>query len=155
MYGLVFAVGAPIIGVLATKLQRYRPILRVTSIIGFIATLTLLFGPAHSIYISHTCAFFFGIAAASQILTFSMIKIHTPEHLAGTAIGFMNMAVVAWGAILQPLIGTIIHYSWDGYMKNGAPWYNTNDYQQALLIIPVCYFICCIISLYGIKDSNK
>ena len=150
---LGIAVGAPIIGYTATKLGRYRDILRVTSIIGCIATLALIYGPLYSLLHAHILAFFFGIAAASQILTFSMIKKHTPKHLIGTAIGFMNMAVVAGGAILQPIVGLIIHYSWDGFMKNGSPWYSANDYQQALLIIPICYFICSVISLYGIKED--
>ncbi|MBT4885127.1 MAG: MFS transporter [Legionellales bacterium] len=148
------AIGAPIIGIIAAKKKKFISILRVTSLIGFIATFWLIFGPVKSIYLAHILAIGFGIAAASQILTFSMITENIPDNLAGTAIGFMNMAVVAGGAILQPLIGMIIHYSWDGIMRNNAPWYTSNDYQQALIIIPICFFICYITSLYALKESK-
>lgn len=146
------AVGAPIIGYLAAQYQQYRSLLRATSVIGFCATFGLIFGPVHTLYMAHILAFAFGVAAASQILTFSMIKNRTPDYLAGTAIGFMNMAVVAGGAILQPLIGTIIHYNWDGILKNGIPWYTSNDYQQALIIIPICFFICILTSFYALDE---
>jgi MFS family permease len=146
------AVGAPIIGYLAAKYQNYRSLLRTTSLIGFFSTFWLILGPVHVLYVAHLLAFAFGVAAASQILTFSMIKAKTADNLAGTAIGFMNMAVVAGGAILQPIIGAIIHYSWDGIIKNGSPWYTANDYQQALIIIPICFFICVITSFYALDE---
>ncbi|MEE3003604.1 MAG: MFS transporter [Pseudomonadota bacterium] len=148
------AIGAPIIGIISSKYKKYTVILRITSIIGFLATFMLVFGPVHSIYFGHFLAICFGVAASSQILTFSMIKNNTPEYLAGTAIGFMNMAVVAGGAIFQPIIGTLIQFSWDGYMMNGVPWYTVNDYQQALLIIPICYLGCILTSLYLLKEKN-
>ena len=148
------AIGAPIIGIISSKYKKYTIILRITSIIGFLATFMLVFGPVHNVYFGHFLAICFGIAASSQILTFSMIKDNTPEYLAGTAIGFMNMAVVAGGAIFQPIIGTLIQFSWDGYVMNGMPWYTTNDYQQALLIIPICYLICILTSLYLLKEKN-
>jgi len=148
------AIGAPIIGIIAAKKNKFISILRVTSLVGFISTFWLILGPVKSVYMAHTLAIGFGIAAASQILTFSMITANIPDKLAGTAIGFMNMAVVAGGAILQPLIGTIIHYYWDGITKNNAPWYTSNDYQQALIIIPICFFICSLISLYALKEDS-
>ena len=112
----------------------------------------LIFGPIKNLYVAHILAICFGIAASSQILTFSMIKENTPAKVAGAAIGFMNMAVVAGGAILQPIIGAMIQFSWDGYLINGVPWYTSNDYQQALLIVPLCYLIASLTSLYILRD---
>lgn len=151
---LGIAIGAPIIGYLSAKFKTNAIILRSASALGFFATFLLIFGPVTNIYVAHLLAVCFGIAAASQILTFSMIKENTPAKLAGTAIGFMNMAVVAGGSILQPIIGAMIHFSWDGYVIDGIPWYTSNDYQQALLIIPLCYLIASITSLYLLHDNK-
>ena len=149
---LGIAIGAPIIGYLSARKNIFTTILRYCSILGFVATFLLIFGPIKNLYVAHFLALCFGIAASSQILTFSMIKANMPAKISGAAIGFMNMAVVAGGAILQPIIGAMIQFSWDGYMINGIPWYTSNDYQQALLIVPLCYLIASLTSLYILRD---
>jgi MFS family permease len=149
------ALGAPILGYISGKKKIFTRLLQISSIIGFLATFLLVFGPINNIYFAHFLAICFGIAASSQILTFSMIKNNTPAKLAGTAIGFMNMAVVAGGTILQPLIGALIQFSWDGYTMNGIPWYTSNDYQQALSVIPICYLVSVVTSLYILNDKNN
>lgn len=151
---LGIAMGAPVIGMIAAKYNNALRILKTCALLGFISTSLLIFGPVHSILVAHLLAFTFGIAAASQILTFAMIKMNSEKSLVGTAIGFMNMAVVAGGAILQPTIGYILHHSWDGITKNNIPWYTINDYQQALMIIPICFLICIISSHNFIKNSS-
>lgn len=147
------AIGAPIIGFIAAKLNKNRSILIFCSIAGFIATLWFIFGPADNIVVAHALAMVFGIAAASNILVFNMVLLHNSENEnTGAAIGFMNMAVVAGGALLQPIVGSIIESSWDGFIRNGAHWYSANDYQSGLAIIPLCFLICVITSTYAIKE---
>lgn len=147
------AIGAPIIGFLAAVTNKNRTILIACSIAGFLSTLWFIFGPADHSIMAHILAIIFGIASAGNILTFNMVLIKNKnKETAGTALGFMNMAVVAGATILQPIIGSIIEHSWDGYIKNGAHWYSANDYQSGLAIIPLCFLICAITSTYAIKE---
>ena len=147
------AIGAPVIGFISAKFNKNRSILIFGSIAGFLSTLWFIFGPADNIIVAHALAIIFGIASASNILTFNMVLMtNKAEETAGSALGFMNMAVVAGAAILQPIIGSIIEHSWDGFIRNGAHWYSANDYQSGLAIIPLCFLVCAIVATYGIKE---
>lgn len=142
------ALGSPVIGVVSEKIKnRKMPLL-------FCAGLALLSGifiiyvhlPTIVLYILFAC---FGFAAGSQTLTFAVVKDSTKPERVGTAMGFNNMMVVAGGAILQPLIGFLLHLSWSGAMQNGVPFYAVNEYQHALVLVPLCSLLgiiaCCFI----------
>ena len=64
------------------------------------------------------------------------------------------MATVAGGALLQPLIGCILYWSWTSEELNHVPVYTTGNYQLSLFVIPLCYLLATLISLRFIKETQ-
>jgi MFS family permease len=99
--------------------------------------------------------FLAGLVSGTQILYFGAAKEINPDKYSATAIGFTNAGVMASGLIFPTLLGYILDCVWDG-LKNtdGTPIYSVNDYQQALLAIPICMIIAFMILLF-IKETYK
>lgn len=150
---LGIGIGSPLIGWWSERLGRRCLPLTVSAIIGVCALLGILYIPHLSMFSLYTLMFFFGLAAAGQSLAFALVKDNNDADVTGTAIGFNNMAVVAGGAIFQPLIGIILHAYWNGAMQNGAPVYSGSDYQIALAVLPVCYLAAAIISAKFLRET--
>jgi hypothetical protein len=74
-----------------------------------------------------------GVSASAMVIAFAAGREHNRPEAAGAALGFVNTAVMASGAIFQPLIGALLDLSWDGAMVEGARLYAVADYRLAFL----------------------
>lgn len=95
----------------------------------------------------------FGVAASSQSVTFGVVQDNNPLSVAGTAVGFNNMAVILGGVLFQPLIGFILKANWDGRIANGLPFYSLENFRGSLLLLPVCFVIGIISSIFFVKET--
>ena len=98
--------------------------------------------------------FFFGVAASGQSLSFGLVKDQSHPNVVGTAIGFNNMAVVAGGALFQPLVGILLDLNWKGEIATDIPIYTAANYRWAFLILPICYFVGAIVSAWFLKETH-
>lgn len=120
--------------------------------LGIISTAVLIYYPGFE-WVIWLCLFLFGVAASGQILTFAIINDTQKKEILGTAIGFINMALVAGGAILGPLASNLLHKNWQGGLINNAPDYQLINYQESLIIIPICYLMAFLIAKLKIKHK--
>jgi len=82
--------------------------------------------------------FLVGIFFSSQPLIFSSVCQLTPHASNGTVVSFTNMIVMISGVVMQPLLGWLLDWIWDGVRNNGIPLYTIADYRFALTSIIVC-----------------
>lgn len=131
-----WAIAAPLIGWLADRTGWWRQILIAGGLVGALSLFWLLYlpvaGPAHLAALILVS----GAAGATMILTFSCARVANPPEATAAVYGFVNTAVAASGALLQPLIGWILDLQWDGRMDGGVPVYETGDYLTALAVLP-------------------
>lgn len=153
MVWLGIAFGSPFAGWLSELLQNRCGLLTVLAIIGIISTMVIVFVPV-AFPVMYVALFGLGLAAGGQTMSFAVLKDVTAPKYVGTAVGFNNMAVVAGGAIFQPLVGYLLHLFWNGGMQSGAPYYTVHAYQMSLWILPLCYIGGVILSWYFIKETN-
>ena len=67
------------------------------------------------------------------------------------------MMVVLGGLIFQPLVGVLELMSSDNLhkgLKHGITTYSRFTYQISLIIIPICFLIGLVISLFFIKETH-
>lgn len=153
MAWLGIGVGSPLFGWWSERMQSRLIPLQVSALIGLVSTLAILYIPHTPMWLMYIFMFIFGVGSSGQVISFAVVKeINLPEHV-GTASGFNNMAVVAGGALIQPLVGVLLHEFWLGDMARGIPIYHLAAYQKALLILPVCYFVALLISLFCLKET--
>jgi MFS family permease len=149
---LGIGVGSPFIGWWSDHIGRRCMPLTLFAGIGFVAALLLLFVHLPTV-ILYAVLFFFGFAAGGQTLSFGLVKDNNPPEMVGTAVGFNNLAVVAGGALLQPLTGFLLRLNWDHTIVAGIPVYSAHNYKYALLAVPVCYLAATLISIYLLKET--
>lgn len=145
---------SPILGWFSDKLGRRCLLLRWTSLVGLICGVILFYVPWINFITSFILLFGIGFAASGQILTFALVKDNNRTTTTGTAIGLNNMAVVAGGAIFQPLVGLLLHMFWEHKTDYyGVPIYSVGNYHIGLSIVPICFFVGLIVSSFFIKET--
>ncbi len=150
---LALAVTAPLLGLLTRRLNSIL-LLQVTALFGMIAAAALIFSGGSLAWWQYCFAAGIGIASAGQILTFDVVRGQQDKQDLGVAVGFINMAVVAGGALLQPLSGWILRWHSHGLMIHGVPQYSVGDYRTALLLVPTCFLVAAGVALFKLPASR-
>jgi MFS family permease len=145
-------IGCPLLGWISEKISRRIIVIASCAIIGIIASLLVLY--IHlSIPMLYLALFAFGIAGSGQSLAFCIVRDNSHPFSIGAAIGLNNMATVAGGAILQPIIGYILYLHWNGVLDHHIPVYSAENYRVGLIIIPICYALAWLISIKCISET--
>ena len=147
-------IGSPLLGWLSDYMCNRRTALCLSSVMGLLATLVLLYAPDISIGLTSFMLFIFGLGAGGQSVSFAVVKDYNPPQLVGTASGFNNLSVLIGGSIFQPLVGVLLHHSHHWHIANGVPVYEILAYQNALIIMPICYLVSLAIVMFGLKESH-
>lgn len=145
--------GSPLIGWWSDQIGRRVLPLLMCSTIGLISISIILFMPHLPYPMVFPLLLLFGFSASSQALSFALVKDNNCPSMVGTAIGFNNTMVVCGGILFQPLVGFILRSTWDGSMANNVPVYSAHDYRTALSIIPLCFIVGIVSSLFFLKES--
>ncbi|MEM7174990.1 MAG: MFS transporter [Chlamydiota bacterium] len=153
MIWIGIGIAGPFLGYLSDRIKRRKPLLLITSVIGLIAAATVLYIHQLPFFAVFPLLVAFGIASAGQILCFAIAKDINKRAVVSTALGLNNMAVVAGGALLQPLVGFLISFFWDGKSVEGVPVYSLASYRIGLFIIPLCFFLALLISIFCIRET--
>lgn len=144
---------SPLFGWLSDRLGRRCILLTISSCLGLIGSIFAIYVPGIPFWLVSIFLFMMGLASAGQILTFALVKDTNKRSVIATAIGFNNMAVVIGGALFQPLVGYILDLLWTGQSKGGIPIYSIQNYQIGLIIVPFCFLIAMVISLFFIRET--
>lgn len=153
MVFLGFALGSLLGPLLSNYIKSRKKVMLGSSFLTIIPFVIVIYNPHIPYNISLFLLFFAGLVCGAQILYFGVAKEMNPDKYSATAIGFTNAGVMASGLIFQPLLGYILDCVWDGLISgDGTPIYSVNDYQQALLTIPICMLVAFIIMLF-VRES--
>lgn len=153
MIWLGIGLGSPVLGWWSDHIGRRCFPLALVAFIGVIATIVVIYGTGLPFSLMFVFLFLIGVASSGQALSFGLVKDRSNPANTGTAIGFNNMAVVAGGALFQPLIGVLLHLNWDGTMSDGVPVYAAANYRVALIALPVCYLFAAILATFFLKET--
>ncbi len=148
-------IGSPLLGWWSEKIKRRCLPLTTVAILGVIALASIIYLPHLPKLILSMDMFLLGVAGAGQSLTFSLINDDIDPTVTGTAIGFNNMAIVAGGAIFQPLIGILLHHQWHGALLNNTPLYTAAEYRWALWALPLCYLLAALVSAVFLREPKR
>jgi MFS family permease len=153
MVWLGLGLASPLLGWYSDQMGRRRGLLNFCALIGVLAAVGILYVPNMPFAATFVLLFAFGVATAGQILSFAVVRdINRPE-VTATAIGVNNMAVVAGGALFQPLVGYLLRLNWQGEMANNTPVYSVDAYTVALLVVPLCFLVSYVAGQFLIRET--
>ncbi|MCD6055287.1 MAG: transporter [Gammaproteobacteria bacterium] len=141
LFFIGWAAGAPAFGAYSDYIHRRKSVLYTSTVGSMICICLLLYLPVTILW-SMILLFLFGFFSAGFLPIFSIIKEITPHRYAATALGFTNTLNMASGALLQPLIGIILDWLWQGQMADATQrYYGLPLYTIALSTLPLCILI--------------
>lgn len=142
---LGWTIGGPLTGWVSDKIHRRAIPLAIGSFITAVLFTILLYVPQLSQPIIFALFFGIGLFSGVQVIVFAMACENASIQLSGTAIALTNMMVMVGGSITEPLIGLLLDKHWNGQVLNNVRVYSTSDYQVALSMLPISYFIVFLI----------
>lgn len=154
MIWLGIAVGSPLLGWVSDRCRSRRLALFISASLGFSATMILLYLPSLTVGWAYLILFVFGLGSSGQSISFAVIRDNNPLNLVGTACGFNNLSVLLGAAIFQPIVGIVLHHSEGTMLLNGNYFYSLSGYQKSLIVMPICYMVSLLVSLFLLKESH-
>ena len=132
---VAWALGGPILGALSERIGRRKPIYFGALCIALIGWLPVLFTQSLPLWFIAIIFGLIGFASSAIIIGFAFVKESVPPSLAGTVTGVCNMGMEMGPMILQPAIGWVLDYRWNGVLENGIPIYDINAYHVAFSLM--------------------
>ncbi len=130
-----WALGAPASGWLSDRLHKRKALL-----VGGLVVLTCSLGgvafiPEPPLAVSTGLFIIGGFSGAAMVPSFALVRETSDASIAGSVSGIVNAMTVASGALLQPLVGFVLDFIWDGTMLDGSRIYKPEDFQTAFIIL--------------------
>jgi len=132
-----WAIGAPLLGGLSDRWRRRKPVMAGGSLLAGLALAALLYLPGLSPAAMAALIAAHGFGASCMVLAFVSAREHNPDGLSSSTYGVINTAVIASGALLQPLLGLLLDLNWDGSLAAGTRAYSEAAYGLAFAVLPV------------------
>lgn len=151
---LGFTVGGPINGLISDKLKRRRVPLLTAGIIAAAAVSMILYLPQMPEFVLFILLFLFGAIYSAQVIVFAVGRELASMSTSATAIALTNAFVMFGGMIFQPVIGILLDQGWDGVIVNNVPVYSAENYQNALIILPIGLLLASFCA-YFLKETFK
>jgi sugar phosphate permease len=129
------AIGAPVLGALSEKTGHRKPIYFCTLCISLIAWIPILYLQDLPLWLLVVLFSMVGFASSAIVIGMAFVKESVPFALAGTVSGISNMGMEMGPMILQPTIGLILDFRWDGLLENGVRIYDLSAYHMAFAVI--------------------
>jgi len=130
-----WAFGAPFFGWLSDRIKKRKALLVINSAIQTLALIILVFIPAKPLWLVVSLFIIIGVSGASMAVTFALAREGNPKSISGSVTGIVNAMTVASGALLQPVVGILLDWSWGGEMSDGAAVYSAQNYETAFIVI--------------------
>ena len=131
------AIGGPLMGWLDQQFQIRSFILVAAPVAAVVMMLSLIFGVTIPVPAVMLMMMVLGLCASCYVYTFTIAHEIAPPKLRAASIGFVNTLSVGSAPLLQPLVGWFMHMLSKGAQHGGTEVYSLQNYQMALLILPL------------------
>jgi sugar phosphate permease len=135
------ALGSPLTVWLSDYTKSRRLPMVLASVASLILFSVIIYKNNIPLELMYVLMFLGGFAFTGQNLIFASVAEIMPLSASGVAVGFLNMIVMLSGVIFKPLVGKLLDLHWDKTMLCGLPAFTAQDYQFALLPIPIVLVI--------------
>ncbi|MDX9862903.1 MAG: MFS transporter [Rhodospirillales bacterium] len=142
-----WAIGAPVAGWFSDHLGQRRGPMVVSSVAALATLAAALYLPGLSLIVVQGLLLVHGIFSGAMVLSFATARENNRMRVSATAVGFVNMAVMAMSAAFQPLIGWLLDLGWKGRLVDGARVYAPETFKAALVTLMVAGVAACVAAL--------
>jgi len=145
MVPIGWVIGCPLLGYIADRIGRRKPVLIVGALIMLGAGLAAIYVPAGTLP-RYSVALVLGIASGAAMIPFSMIKEANPAAVKGTAAGVMNFLVFLTTGVMSPLVSDLM-------VPRTGPAMTLADFQHAFVPL-VAGVVVAIVLSFVIRETG-
>lgn len=152
--GLIFigwVFGGPLTGYISDRIGLRKPLMIASAICGLILTSIFVFYPDLSVTATYVIFFLFGLTNSGVAIAYVVSTELNSRKVVGTAIALTNMLSIFVGALLQPLVASLIDY-----ISQGRGYHVESlllvDFQYGLKLLPLSSFIALILA-FLVKET--
>jgi sugar phosphate permease len=149
---LAWATGGPALGALSDRIKRRKPPYLVANICAALMWGIFLFGTTPYPLLFPLFAAI-GFCSGGLIIGFAFAREVNNPAVAGTVGGVVNMSILGFAAILQPLLGWVLDCHWDGRLLAGAPLYSAEAYFAAFAWLFGCALLS-IVAMIPVRETH-
>lgn len=148
-----FAIGSMLLGMVSDRLGKRRPVMFVFMVAFFASWLPLQMAIAMPQWLSMTVFFLLGLFVTGYTITLSVAKeVNLPAY-SGMATGVVNTAPFLGGAVLQPLVGWVMDWTWQGGINNeGLRLYAQGDYRAGFAVLSV-FLVISLVAAFRVRET--
>jgi len=140
MVPLGWVIGAPLLGYLADRLGRRKPVLLAGTVLMLISGVCITY--LNASIPPYIGGLVFGIGSGAAMIPYTMIKEANPDHVKGSATGAMNFLVFSLSALLAPVFGfALMHLS-------GGKTLTLENFQQADTILVAAIVLSLVLTFF-------
>jgi MFS family permease len=150
---LGFAVGGPLFGYFADNMQQRMSVTLGGTALALVALVMAIYVTSLPLWLFGLMLFIFGLGMGSYMSCFALAKELNQVGFAGTVVALINTGDALFGSFTEPLIGKILDVVWQGKIMNGVHYFSTQNFQFALLLLPI-YLILALICLFILKQMK-
>ncbi len=107
MVPLGWVIGCPLLGYIADRMGRRKPVLMVGMAVMLAAALAILYLPANSLP-PYLLGFVLGFGSGAAMIPYTIIKEVNPDEVKGSATGAINFIVFVMSAFVAPAYGWLL-----------------------------------------------
>lgn len=138
---------APLVGWLSDRWRRRKPSMIASALLSLATIIPVVYVPELSGAVIKVLLFINGAAVAGMVGCFATAREHNDAAHAGTAMAFVNMAVIGAGAVMQPLTGWLLDLGWQGTLVDGVRIYPAAAYRLAFSVLPAACLSAFVLAL--------
>lgn len=132
---VTWALGGPLLGALSDRLGRRRPLYIAAFATSAAAWAAVILIPALPPMALAAVLALAGFAAGGIIIGFAQAREAVPAECAGTVGGVVNTGVLIAPMLLQPAIGVVLDWNWDGTFRGGTHIYPLHAYTEGFALM--------------------
>ncbi len=148
-----FAVGSMLGGWFSDRIGRRKPIILGGTLLYATACVGLAYLPWNPGPIGIVQFAVLGLSSGGFIVIFANAKEVVAPALSGMAVGLVNTGLFFGAAVMQPLFGWAMDFSWNGRIENGLRVYAPSDYHTGFLIM-LAFSVIAVAGASRIKETN-
>ncbi|PIS02469.1 MAG: MFS transporter [Chlamydiae bacterium CG10_big_fil_rev_8_21_14_0_10_42_34] len=141
------AAGSVLFGRFSDATRRRKPSIIICAALGIVGSLFILITTSMNTYYLSFLFFIVGVAGSGQNISFALIAERSPQYLHATAFGINNTAIMAFAALIPPVVTSFMHNISQNKKLTEA------SFEQGLIVIPVFFAISLLITLFGIRET--
>lgn len=150
---VAWAVTGPVFGWFSDRFGARKPLYFLGTSGQLVGWGIILLFPHLPLYLLVAALLLTGCSAGCMVLSFAFAKESVPRYLSGTVSGVTNMGVMMGPTLLQPAIGWMLDWKWQGQTAKGVRIYDLDAYQTGFSLM-LAWAALALILLFFTKETH-